>query len=140
MDVRKTLVNISGVSIPGISRDGLFLGESPVNSFIQYRAVALDAGEARKILVKHPCTIETILISDPANGTKYDFQVITTEGFTWLISIPTTQVLNFGTTRIIAFPNFVLDADYQLIITPSNPLSGVVVFTRLAVNVDIRDF
>ena len=140
MDVRKTLANVNGLSIPGISRDGLFIGESPVSSFVQYRAVNLDVKEPRTILIEHPCVIDTILISDASNGTQYDFSVVTTEGFTWVVTIPTTQIINFGTTRIINFPDFVLDKGYRLIVIPNNPLAGVVVFTRLAINVDIRDF
>lgn len=140
MDVRKTVLNINNTPIPGISRDGLFIGEAPISTFIQYRATNLDAGETRKILIEHACTISTILISDVSNSTKYDFLVITSEGFVWTISIPTAQILSFGNTRIINFPDFVLEKGYLITITPSNPLAGMVVFTKLAANVDIRDF
>lgn len=143
MDIRKTVVTLNtlgSIPVPGITRDGVFIGESPVSTFIQYRAVNLRATEPRSVLIEHPCTVDTIIVSDPANSTKYDFIVETTEGFRWIVSVPATLVYNYGVTRIISFPSFVLDKGYKLTITPTNTLPGLVVFTKLAINVDIRDF
>lgn len=139
-EIQKTLIQVNGVSIPGILRDGAFIGESPVFTFVQYRAVNLDASEARRFIVDIPCTIETIVIADTTNNPTYNFTVTTPQLFTWTITIPSTQIVNYGSTKIINFPQFVLDKGFIVSFTPTAAITNLAIFTKPALNIDVRDF
>ena len=140
MDIQKTLINVNGVTVPGVSRDGAFIREANISPFIQYRAINLDATEARKFIVDLPCTIETIVIADSTNNPTYNFTVTTPQQITWTIAIPTAQIVNYGSTKIINFPQLVLDKGFIVSFTPVTAISNLVIFTKPAFNVDVRDF
>ena len=139
-DVQKTLIQVNGVSIPGILRDGAFIGESPLSTFVQYRAVNLDTGETRRFIVDIPCTVETIIIADSANNPTYNFTVTTPQQFVWMIAIPSSQIVNYGSTKIINFPQFVLDRGFIVSFTPTVAITSMAIFTKPALNIDVRDF
>lgn len=139
-EIQRTLINVNGVSVPGIARDGAFVGESPLATFIQYRAINLDANEARRFIVDQTCTIESIIIADTTNNPTYTFTVTTSQGFVWTISIPSAQIINFGSTKIIYFPQVVLDKGFIVSFTPTTAITNMALFTKPALNIDVRDF
>lgn len=140
MDVVRTIAQINNLSVPGFLRDGTFLREQDISTFIQYRSVNLDANEDRSFKVDFPCTIDTIIVQDLQSSAKYDFKVTTPEGFIWNISIPSAMATNYGSTKIVTFPDFVLDRGSTVSIRPEKALNALVIFVRLAFNVDIEEF
>ncbi len=139
-EVQRTLINVNGVSIPGILRDGAFLGESPIATFVQYRAISLDANEARRFTIDIPCTVENIVIADSTNNPTYNFTVTTPQSFIWTMAIGSSQIINLGSTKIINFPQLVLDKNFVVSFTPTTAISSMAIFTKPALNIDIRDF
>lgn len=142
LEAQRSLVNVNGVAVPGVLRNGAFVSEAPIDTFILFRGANFTANSAKSFFVEFPCTPRSILISDTNNNTTYTLSILTSEGFIWTMafSVNTLSVANYGSTKLINFPGFVIDKGAKVSFQASNAISSVAIFAALAINIDVKDF
>lgn len=143
IELGRALVNVNGVSVPGVFRNGAFVSETPIETFVLYRSGPFASNQTKSFTVGFSCKPKTVLISDSNSDTIYSFGVTTPEGATWNMAFSasnTNHVQNLGTTKLIAFPPFVLEKGTKIAIGSNKQIQGFVFFTSLAINLDVEDF
>lgn len=142
LEAQRSLVNVNGVAVPGVLRNGAFVSEAPIDTFILFRGLTLAANAQRSFFIEFPCTPRTILISDSNNNTIYTLSILTSEGFTWTMTFSASAltVAVYGNTKLINFPGFVIDKGAKVTFQASNAISAVAIFAALAINIDVKDF
>lgn len=140
MESRKEVINVNGISVPGITRDGVFISEQPINTFMLFKSGAFAAGVAKSFLVDFPIIPKTIVFSDTTNNNTYTLSILTYELVLWTMTIPVAQLKSYGTTKVLDFPLLVVDKLSRFSISATNAFQSVAIFANLAYNIDVRDF
>lgn len=143
LEINRAVVNFNSVPIPGVFRNGTFIGETPIESLILFRSGSFASSQTKTFTVDFPCKPRTVMVSDTNSDTTYTFTVTTPEGATWSMSFIANninQVLTFGQTKIINFPAFVLTEGTKVAIIANKNLSALAFFASLAFNIDVKDF
>lgn len=143
MEATKTLVNVNGVLVPGISRDGAFLSETPIETFVLFRSGSFSASQSKNFLVDFPCKLRSVIIGDTNSDTTYTFTVLTAEGVSWTMIFAANnivQVVSYGNVKLINFPIMVLDRGTKVTVAVSKAVQSIAVFTNLSFNIDVKDF
>lgn len=140
LETERALINVNNVSVPGFFRNGAFISEVPINTFILYRSGSFATNQIKTFLVEAPCTPKTIVILDTTNNNTYTFVVTTTELIIYTIVFSAAQVTIHGNTKIINFPLIVLDKGTRVSLQVSNAIQGVALFANFAYNVEIKEF
>lgn len=142
-EVTRGLININGVSVPGFFRDGAYLAESPVETFILFRSGGFSANQSKTFMVDFAVKPKTVLVSDTNSDTVYTFLITTAEGVVWTLPFTANNVLHckiIGNTKLIDFPSLVLDRGTKIAISPNKAIQGVALFVGFAANSQIEDF
>lgn len=140
LDVNRALINVNGVSVPGINRDGAFISEAPINTFIVQRSGAFTAGEAKTFIVDFPILLRTLVFQDTTNNATYTITVTTIEGIVWILTVDNDKVIAFGNCKVFYLPQITLDKGTRVTISSNNALQSVSMFSNLAYNIDVVNF
>lgn len=140
LEAERTIINVNGVSVPGVNRDGVFIGEQPINTFLLFRANAFVANTSRTFLIDFPVTPKTAIISDTTNNNTYIFTILTAEGITWTITVAASQVTAYGNTKVFNFPPIVMDKASKATVAVTNAIQAMCIFANFAYNIEVRDF
>ena len=143
LELNRAVVNFNSVPIPGVFRNGTFIGETPIESFILFRSGAFASSQTKSFTVDFPCKPRTVMVSDTNSDTTYTFTVTTPEGAIWTMNFAAnnaSQVTSYGQTKLINFPAFVLTEGTKVAINTNKNLSLLVFFANLSFNVDVKDF
>lgn len=140
LESERAVISVNGVSVPGVTRNGLFISEQPINTFMVFRSGAFLANTSKNCLVEFPVTPKTLIISDTTTNNTYTLGVLTPEGVNWIIPITSTQLAVYGSTKIFNFGSMVIDKGSKLTFGVVNAIQSVAMFSNLAYNVDVRDF
>lgn len=123
MDFYKHLVSANGASIPGILRDGQFITESPIQSYLIFRTSDIKPRETKQFVNEHPCIIKSIFINDDApnfpDNNIYNIHITpppSSASRVWRVGFgnlehdsETPGITSFGDTKVINFPFTLLD-------------------------------
>ena len=142
LEAQKALININGVAVPGVFRNGSFISEQPIETYLLFRGGAFAASTPRSFLIEFPCLLKSILIADSGNLTTYSVGILTAEGFLWTLtfSVAAGNTANYGTTKLINFPAVLLDKGAKITFQANSAITGVAIFATPAFNIDARDF
>lgn len=143
LELNRAVVNFNGVPVPGFFRNGMFLGETPIETFLLFRSGAFTANQSKSFLVDLPIKPKTVLVSDTNADTTYTFTVTTPENVIWTMPFTASNMLHckiIGNSKLIDFPSFVLDKGSRVTISPSKAIQGIAFFAGFASNVEIEDF
>lgn len=139
LEARKTSIVYNGVSVPGIDRNGSFLAESPVETFILYRTGTTTTAGTKPFTIEFPSVPKTAVILDTNSNSSYTFEVTTREGILWSYTFSGIWVYSYGNTKTMNFPIMVIDKDSRVVFKPSVTIQAMALFTNLAYNVDVRE-
>lgn len=143
LELNRALVNVNGVSVPGVFRNGAFVSETPIETFLLFRSGSFTSNQLKTFTINFPCKPKTVLISDSNSDSTYTFELLTAEGATWRMTFNAsnlTHVQNLGNTKQIVFPSFVLDKGTKVTVSSSKQIQGFVFFASLSLNLDVEDF
>lgn len=140
VDINRTTVNVNGVPIPGLSRNGLFLSESPIDSYFLYRTPNLAANVAKTFVLDFTGIIEFIVANDTTGNAVYTVTIVTPENVTHTFTIPGAVITNYTGVRVIAFPKFPIDKGSRISIASSAAVGVVSIYLSAAIRLDTIDF
>lgn len=140
IDIIRTSVNMNGVAIPGISRNGQFLTEQPIESLFMFRTPALAAGVAKSFKIDFSGVIELALCIDTGTTTNFTFTVVTPENVTYVMELIPALTTKYGNTRVLNLPKIPIDKGSTVSILSSTATTQMTLFVRPAIRLDTIDF
>lgn len=140
LEAVRTAININGVSVPGVNRDGLFIGEQPINTFVLFKTGSMTAGSSKSFLIDFPITPKAVIINDTTTNNTYTFNIVTADNVSFPTVIAASQMTIYGNAKVFTFPSIVWDKGTRISVNVTNAIQAIQIFGCLAYNVDIRDF
>lgn len=140
LEVARSSIAVNGISVPGFDRNGLFIGESPVTTYLLFRSGAFAAGQAKSFMIEFPCIPRAILFNDTLATNTYNISILTSDGTTWAFVASGANITSFGNMRSVALPAVVLDKGAKVTITPTSAIQGFIMSATLAYNIEVKDF
>lgn len=140
LEAQRTVINVNGISIPGVNRDGVFIGEQPINTFVLFKTGSMAAGSSKLFVIDFPITPKAAIISDTSTNNTYTFNIVTADNVNFPMVVGATQVTAHGNAKVFNFPSIVWDKGTRISVAVTNAIGAIQIFGSLAYNVDIRDF
>lgn len=140
LESQRGVISVNGVAVPGVYRNGVFIGEQPVNTFIVNRSGAFLAAQVKSFFVDFPILLKLLIISDTTNNNTYTLTILSPEGVTWTMVIPVAQATSTGTCKTINLPQMALDKGTKVSISAVNAFQSMAMYSNLAYNIDVKDF
>ena len=141
LEVQKAAITINNIAVPGIYRNGLFVGETPTDTFVLFQSDEVAQNQNKVIAIQYPVCIDTIFISDREDDSIYIFNIKPiNQEVQWTLEFKNENYINLGHTNVINFPRFILEKGAILTFNPSNTISAIAMFAKLAHTIEIKDY
>lgn len=140
LEAERTVISVNGIAVPGVNRNGVFLGESPVTTFLVFRSFNFTANQQKTFWVEFPCTPKTILFNDTNNTSTYTITITSTDGSILTLTFDPASITRFGNVKLVNFPPVVLDKGTKITVQSNNAFQSFICFANLAYNIDVKDF
>lgn len=140
LDINRTSINVNGIPVPGLSRNGQFLSEAPVESYLLHRTTVLTANAAKSFIIDYSCIIEFVVCIDTNANTNFTFTITSPENVAYAITVPSVSTVKLGDTRIITLPNLPIDKRSTISVLSSNNISQLGLYTKPIVRLDTIEF
>ena len=144
MEVKQSVISVGGHSVPGLTRDGLFLGEAPIDTYCWFRLNRIASNYAPQVLLDYSVLIESVffdLEEVPSFPVFFQIEVILPDGQVLMVfRFEENNIVKFKDSYQIKVPTLPLQAGLKINCFSSHVLRSINLYCKLIQIIDVKNF
>lgn len=139
--IQKTSISLNNIGVPGFTKDGLFLGEQPIETNTLIRTSGFTNNQSKSFVLDNYSLIPVIAyFVDSAVTPSYKFDIVTPNGLNWSLTADSGKITSYAGCKTFLFPFQVIDKGSTITITASQVNTGLFLFGRAGYIEDVKLF